>query len=167
MKVARKACPIIAVGFGIILSACTPDKNSLSAHAECVKGKTNNGLSQETARGLCSLEHQKVILASDSDMTAQLKAYDYSEDGFLFQTSYYNKPSLVGKSALITSIAVELTVDQNSKTLEWNDLWIEPSKGETLKRFIKFSDFGLANESIPKKGQWSWRVIYFNGLIID
>jgi hypothetical protein len=100
-------------------------------------------------------------------MTAQLKASDYSEDGFLFQTWYHNKPSSVGKSAVITSIAIELTVGNNSKTLEWNDLWIEPSKGEAIERFIKFSDFGLANSAIPKKGQWSWRAIYFNGLVID
>lgn len=167
MKEIIKLHPFIALGFGIFVSACTPNKNSLSAHAECVKDKTNNGLSQEVSRGLCSLEHQKIILASDSEMKAQLSAYKYSQEGFLFETWYQNKPNSAGSSSLITQIAIELTVGNNSKILEWNDLWIEPSKGEAIKRFIKFSDFGLATGAIPKKGQWSWRVIYFNGLIID
>jgi hypothetical protein len=158
---------LITVGFGIFLSGCNFDKNTLSAHAECVKEKTGNGLSQEVARGLCSLQHQKLLFQSDYDMTAQLLPYKYDDTRFLFETHYYNKPNRTGTSALITGAIIEITINGKSETMEWEDLWIEPSNSERLARVIKFSSFGLEKGKYPQKDHWEWHIVSFKGLMID
>lgn len=163
----------IAICLGTTLSACTTEKNSLSAHAKCIENKTSNGLSKDVARGLCSLEHQNIVHVSSSDMTASLRPNSdrllgaIFKDSFIFQTHYGNLLNSTGKPFVITSISAEVTINQKSKILNWEDLWIEPSKGESLERYIDFSEFDLNHGEIPQKGQWSWRLLHFKGLIID
>jgi hypothetical protein len=157
--------PLVAAAL-LALTGCMPEKGTLEAYNNCFEEQKNSGLSEVSARAICSTQEEVQLAPWEADVQGR-GTINWHKDTLSAKVS--NSPTRQGETTfyVVTSMTVAIKVGQKEVEIRKDGIWIEPKTEEKVVFEFASEDFGPDAQTLGGPKDWSWTVTSVRGLSIE